>query len=346
MKLILDNIVFSLQKVGGISVYWFELIDRLLKTRSHLTFFQRECDNLLFKRLPKGGFLEIYNQTPLFLDRFLDVNTNSVNSKFIFHSSYYRITKNPKAISVVTIHDFIHEKYYTGIRKFLHVYQKKKAIKNAKAIIVISESTKRDLLYYYPNLCRDKIIRMIYNGVSTDFKPIRNKNKFNNSFLFVGSRESYKNFQFSVISISKLKDFTLTIVGKNLNNNEIVLLNKYLKHKWTLLNNIDNYKLNLLYNESFALLYPSSYEGFGIPLLESMKAGCPFIAFNNSSIPEVAGEAGYLMNNITFEDFYTGVLYILDNRDKIISLGYQRANEFNWDKCFKQTLELYEEVYI
>jgi mannosyltransferase len=345
MKIILDNIVFSLQKVGGISVYWFELIDRLLKTRSHLTFFQRESDNLLFKKLPKDGFFEVYNKTPIIFDRFLNVNTYSVNSKFIFHSSYYRITKNPNAISVITIHDFIHEKYYTGIRKFLHVYQKKRAIRNAKAIIVISESTKRDLLYYYPNLCKDKIIKIIYNGVSTDFKPVWGKNKFNKSFLFIGSRESYKNFQFSVISISKLQNFTLTIVGKNLDNKEISLLNKYLKNKWTLLNNIDNNKLNYLYNESFALIYPSSYEGFGIPLLESMKAGCPFIAYNSSSIPEVAGKAGYLLDNITFDDFYTGVLYILNNRDEIINQGYKQSEKFNWENCFKQTLALYEEVY-
>ena len=346
MKLILDNIVFSLQKVGGISVYWYEIIDRLLKTRSHLIFFQRECDNLLLKKLPKDIFVEKCNNTPLIFDRFFNVNTNSVKSKFIFHSSYYRITKNPNAISVTTIHDFIHEKFYTGIRKRLHVYQKKRALKYAKAIIVISENTKRDLLKYYPNLCKDKIIRVIYNGVSNDFKPISGTNTFKNSFLFVGSRESYKNFTFSVISISKLQDFTLTIVGKNLNNKEINFLNKYLKNRWTLFNNIDNDKLNFLYNESFALLYPSSYEGFGIPLLESMKAGCPFIALKRSSIPEVAGNAGYLMDNITFDDFYNGVLYTLDNREELIKLGYKQSNEFNWDKCFEQTLDLYKEVFI
>jgi len=345
MKLILDNIVFSLQKVGGISVYWFEIIDRLLKTRFHLTFVQRECDNLLFKKLPKEFFVESYNKTPLIFERFSKINTKSVKSKFIFHSSYFRITKNPNAISVITIHDFIHEKYYSGIRKYLHVYQKKRAIKNAKALIVISESTKIDLLYYYPNLCKDKIIRMIYNGVSTDFKPISDINKFKNSFLFLGSRESYKNFQFSVISISKLEDFTLTIVGKNLNNKEFIFLNKYLKNRWILFNDIDNHKLNFLYNESFALLYPSSYEGFGLPLLESMISGCPFIALKSSSIPEVAGKAGYLMDNLTFDNFYNGVLYTLENREEIINLGYKQSNDFNWDKCFNQTLELYEEVY-
>jgi mannosyltransferase len=346
MKLVLDNIIFSLQKVGGISVYWFEIIDRLLKTRSHLIFFQRDCDNLLFEKLPKDIFVEKYNNTPLIFDRFFNVNTYLVKSKFIFHSSYYRITKNPNAISVITIHDFIHEKFYTGIRKYLHIYQKKRALKNAKAIIVISENTKRDLFNYYPNLCRDKIIKVIHNGVSSDFKPISCINTFKNSFLFVGSRESYKNFIFSVISISKLQVFTLTIVGKNLNNNEINFLNKYLKNRWTLFNNIDNDKLNFLYNESFALLYPSSYEGFGIPLLESMKAGCPFIAFNRSSIPEVAGNAGYLMNNIIFDDFYNGVLHILGNREELIKLGYKQSDEFNWDKCFKQTFDFYEEIYI
>lgn len=344
MNILLDNIIFSLQKVGGISVYWFELINRLIRTNNKIYFINRKNSNLLAGKLSET-LVEEKSWLPVFFDRFISVNTEYINSKFIYHSSYNRITSNPNAISVITIHDFIHEKYYNGARKILHVNQKKKALKNSRGIIVISENTKNDLLFYYPDLCKNKKIKKIYNGVSSDFFPIENKEEFKNSFLFVGSREKYKNFNFTVISISKLENYTLQIVGCRLNKSEINFLNYYLPNKWALYNNISNDILNKLYNNSFALIYPSSYEGFGIPILESMKAGCPFISYNNSSIPEVAGDAGYLMNELTFDDFHSGVNYIEKNRNLILERGFLQVNKFSWSKCFAETIAFYEEIY-
>jgi mannosyltransferase len=98
---------------------------------------------------------------------------------------------------------------------------------------------------------------------------------------------------------------------------------------------------------SFCLLYPSSHEGFGIPIIESMKAGCPVISINKSSIPEISGNAAILVNGINKKKFIQSIKLLQNKnlRDKYISKGLKQAKKFSWDKCFKETLKFYSEVY-
>jgi mannosyltransferase len=102
-------------------------------------------------------------------------------------------------------------------------------------------------------------------------------------------------------------------------------------------------ELNALYNNAFALVYPSSYEGFGIPVVEAMKAGCPFIALNKSSIPEVAGDAGVLMDDLTIDFFNEALSRIKTDRDEIIIKGLNQVSNFSWEKCYYETLKIYKE---
>ena len=340
-KIILDNIIFSLQKAGGISTYWFELYSRILRDHNDVFFVDRENENIVTKRhiiskekILKTGF------SNLIVDRFINVSLKKVNENFIFHSSYNRITTNRKAKHVVTLHDFVHEKYYSGVRRFLHSYQKGKAINKADAIITISENTKKDLLTYFPNTNINKIY-VIYNGVSDDFYPLKIED-LKKDFLFIGSREKYKNFDFAIKAIAQTNCFRLNIVGSFLKQEEIIMLNKLIPGRWELFNNIDNAKLNELYNNAYALIYPSSYEGFGIPLLEAMKSGCPFIALNSSSIPEVAGNAGILIDNLEFALFDDAVKQIDKRREEIIELGFEQVKKFSWEKCYQETINVYK----
>jgi mannosyltransferase len=344
MKIIFDNIVFSLQKAGGISTYWFELYSRILRDYNDVFFVDRENDNIVAKQhiINKENTIKT-GIANLLLDRFVNISLKKVTEKFIFHSSYNRITTNKNAKQVLTLHDFVHEKFYAGVRRFLHSYQKGNAIEKADAIIVISENTKKDLLLFFPNINPNKV-SVIYNGVSDDF--FRTKEQVvTNDFLFIGSREKYKNFDFAVKAIAQTDSFKLNIVGSILRKDEIVMLNKFIPGRWKLFNNIDNSKLNELYNNAFALIYPSSYEGFGIPLLEAMKAGCPFIAYNSSSIPEVAGDAGILIDKLDVSLFKETVLMIAVNREEIVKKGFNQANKFSWEKCYQETLQVYKELY-
>lgn len=344
MKIILDNIVFSLQKAGGISTYWFELSSRFLRDYDNVFFVDRENKNIVSKNfiVSKERFLNT-GISNLLLDRFMNVKLNKINDLFIFHSSYNRVSTNKYAKQVLTVHDFVHERFYTGIRRFLHSYQKGKAINNADVIIVISENTKKDLMFFFPNINPYKI-NVIYNGVSGDFFPVKGK-KISNDFLYIGSREKYKNFDFAVKAISQTNKFKLNIVGSVLSDEEVKMLNKLIPKRWELFTNIENATLNELYNNAYALIYPSSYEGFGIPLLEAMKAGCPFIAYNSSSIPEVAGNAGVLIDRLEVLLFNEAVSIIEENREEIVKKGFNQGNKFSWEKCYQETLKVYKDLY-
>ena len=357
MTVIIDLIAFSLQKSGGVSVYWYEIINRMLiQSDSEHLFIEenRQKENIFRKELKIQENHIINEKTRLsnYLSRYREINLKISNKDFIFHSTYYRtltkvVKKRNNVKEVVTVHDFTYEHFSKGLKKWVHCYQKKKAISAADVVICISENTKKDLLYFYPQFS-SKDIRVVYNGVSIDYfriPELKSKNNISPFFLFVGSRTDYKNFDFTVKAIAQTKDFILKIVGGNLNDKELLMLNKLIPNRWQSYINIANKELNILYNSAFALIYPSSYEGFGIPLLEAMKAGCPFIACNSSSIPEVAGDAGILIDKLEVSLFNEAVSMIDVNREDIVKKGFKQANNFSWDKCYKETLQVYKELY-
>jgi len=349
MKIHFDNIIYSLQRAGGISTYWGELSKRLIRDKIDVTFIEMKGVTNVVRNSLEISNLKLITEKAFFLKRFLSLNFSDTAGKFIFHSSYNRVTCNKMALPVITIHDFVHEKFYTGIRRLLHSYQKSKAIKSADRVIVISENTKKDLLFYHPKIDPNKI-RVIYNGVSEDFFPLLSDTTQTTSLkrkkiLFVGSREHYKNFNFVVEVVSQLNGFELSIVGSQLKREEEKLLRHKLGSRWELFNNISNKELNIIYNQACTLLYPSSYEGFGIPPLEAMRAGTPFIALRKSSIPEVAGDAGILLNDLDVESFKNAIFTVESNREALRKKGFEQSTKFSWEKCYQQTLEVYKELY-
>jgi mannosyltransferase len=255
--------------------------------------------------------------------------------------------KGKNILNIVTVHDFTYEKKLTSLKRFVHIHQKKKSLFNADGIICISNNTKSDMLEIYPQL-KKKMISVIYNSYDEiNFFNIKNSNYEDNQVLFVGGRNGYKNFKLAVDSVSLSNDLFLNIVGSDLTSKEIEFLNLKLgKNRYKLYKYLSPKELNELYNKNLCLLYLSEYEGFGIPILEAMSAGCPVIVSNNSSIPEVAGAAGIYIK-LDPQDVLEKINQIrLDNvfRQNIVIKGLNNVKKFSWLESAKQVELFYSRI--
>ena len=332
-----DGIVFSLQKFGGISTYFRELIRgiELDKESKTLLYSEKNINNFQNSIFLKRRILERYRNVTL------PENAN------IFHSSYYRITANKKIKNIITVYDFTYEKFEKFPSKTIHSIQKKNAIKKADSIICISENTRQDLFEFYPQIDRN-IVSVVHLAASVEFQklfiPFNQKINIEPFVLFVGARAGYKNFATAVQALRDLKSLRLVFVGGGeLLAHELSLLNKIIPYRYKHIPSINTQELNMLYNTAICLLYPSLYEGFGIPILEAMATGCPVIAANISSIPEVAKEAAILLKDISHEQITAAIFKLLNEEENryYSELGYLNSLKFSWERTVLETKNIY-----
>ena len=353
--IIIDNIIFYLQKSGGASVVWQELISRLNKNddfKVEYLEYDKKPENIFYRQIDfDGKYIHRVRLFFLKMQRYLDLRMRNVKTLHIFHSTHYRYSKNKNAINITTVHDFTYEYFMSGLAAKVHFWQKRKAILNSDYVICISESTKRDLLKFIPEYDASRI-RIIYNGVSDDYFQIpAEKNDFNlykeqEYVVFVGARTGYKNFDLVVDSLVGTP-YKLVIVGKPLSETETERINSRIgASAYTHVGYVSNAELNKIYNKAYALMYPSSYEGFGIPILEAQKAGCPVIGYKASSVPEVMGDERLLIKYLNPEGIQQCLSMLSDNsvRNDIISHGKSNALKFSWDRMYAEVVELYQEA--
>jgi mannosyltransferase len=162
--------------------------------------------------------------------------------------------------------------------------------------------------------------------------------------LYIGHRTKYKNFDFAVEVIYNLpSNYKLIIIGNPLNVKEYNLLEKS-RNKFLYFGNINNNDLNNLYNIAECLLYPSSYEGFGIPLIEAFKCGCPVIAQKLEVFEEISSGAAILIEGLDLNLFKNKIIELqnLCFKKEYVELGFAQSEKFSWNKCISQVNEFYK----
>jgi len=334
--ILFDGIVFSLQPYGGISTLFTEILSRLPTSSYELLGFRQSPP-------PTLASASYAHQRPRFLERYRRARVE--HGADIFHSTYYRLPDSGDSKIVTTVYDFVYERFAPVHRRAVHGFQKRKAIARSDKLICISESTRRDLIAFSGSSLGDRAV-VIPLGVSEEFHPVAHV-EVRPQVLFVGIRGAYKNFAAVVDAISGLRDVDLVCVGGGeFARSEIDMMERRIPGRYRSSGYLSTAALNLEYNRSLCLAYPSLYEGFGIPILEAMRAGCPVVAVNRSSVPEVAGDAALLLQRGDADEIRTAIQSIMvsSTRNDLVRRGRARAAKFGWDETVKKTIAVYEEL--
>lgn len=373
IKIKYDFQIFNSQKYGGISKYFVYLYINIKNLGLNPNIVVPIYRNKYLSNLNRNNYFNFYlNTENQFINRILKVVSflfDFIHSKFhkydIVHKTYFASKINlfgfqfllssfssAKSKNVITFYDMSYLLFPKLLKnsKNIVALQKEQCAK-ADLIISISESTKNDLIKYF-NIDQNKI-KVIHLGVDQEvFFKANNEYcvHYNNFILYVGSRDGYKNFDIFLRSFSNLKAHNINLVvfgGSNFNIKEINLINSLNILEKVFYLDGDEKLLAKLYNSAKMFVYPSLYEGFGLPILEAMSCGCPVIAGKNSSIVEVAGNAAKLIDTNDTEVLTNSMDEILENDElklSLINLGLKRSKQFSWEKCALDTIEAYERL--
>ncbi len=380
MNVLYDHQIFTMQKYGGVSRYFTEIISHIRENvkidiaikysnNAYLTNLKLKPEieklvNPYEKFLPNINFrgkrklfnllsrLKSYKSTdPNIFNKNLSIEQLKSQDFDIFHPTYYdnyfleHIGHKP---FVLTIYDMIHELYPEMINDPELCQRKAILAKKASHIIAISDQTKKDIIEIL-GIPENKIsVIYLANSIQENFIKLELPKNY---LLFVGERGFYKNFLFFASSIAPLlkKDSTLMIIctGRNFNQTELNYLSRENIQNRFLYKESNDRELFQLYKNAKAFIFPSHYEGFGLPILEAFKAGCPMILSNSSCFREIAGDAATYFSPTNSNELITAVETMLqknDFRNILVQKGYEREKYFSWEKSAKETAELYRKV--
>ncbi len=360
MKVLYDYQKFSTQKVGGITRYFAEL-------------FNAFSDNVVpYVSIRFNRNLYISGREDLFLHKVRDFDFNFRGRKFalaaverlnrwcamadlrnadydIFHPTYYDTYYERAGIRapvVVTVHDMIQE-LWPDVFGSRIIGLKKSQIFGSDHIVAVSENTKKDILNIYPEISPSKI-SVIYHGVSLHGVRPSDRPLPEKFILFVGKRDGYKNFIPLISALCPLfkadRELKLLCAGEKFKPYEITFLNENGLSDSVIQVDADDSMLLAMYSKARLFVFPSLYEGFGLPILEAFSAGCPVCLSDASCFPEIAEDAAVYFDPMDGDSILDAVGRCLSDeelRNKVIRKGRGRLGAFDW----KRSAHSLENVY-
>lgn len=360
MKIIYDHQCYW-ERFGGVSKYFTEIIKRIpkeqyilpvkLTNNEYIHQIQGINTHTFFRDINFRGKATLIKE----LGKLYSIVPILKGNYDIYHPTHYDcygLDLIPKRVrTIATIHDMnyyvIPDLYGKGSR--LANWQKKMAEK-VDHIITISQSSKKDLINIW-NIPESKI-SVIYHGVNAEMiskvPKIEIKEKY---ILYVGRRSKYKNFSLLINAFAKLslkhKNLYLFCAGEKWSKEEIRELNNLkIIDKCRSFQATDNELINL-YKNAVAFVFPSFYEGFGLPILEAMAAECPMILSNTSCFPEIAKNAALYFNPNSLDELIDNIELLINDyseRNNLILRGKSIVRDYSWKKSVQQHLEVYKSI--
>jgi len=340
------------QNISGVGVYVKNLYEELSSSKEiHVKGVWKFNQAFKSRHLSK----HISGQSNIFFPSF----SNILNHKFnVFHGPDFNLYCGNKFKTVLTLHDFAFFEDNLLDVDFAKYYKEKVDFilrkKTPDRIITVSNFTKEKLIEKYPSF--EKKVFTVHHGVNhlLSLSSKKEPKTTSNSpyFLFVGNIERRKNIIALVKAFQEVNkkhpEFKLKIIGKDgfdSNNIHKFIHQSKIKNKIDVIQNVNIYNLIQLYQNAFALTYPSLYEGFGFPILEAMSLGCPVITSNFGAMKEISGDCAVQVQPNDIESISSGMLSLITNpsyRKNLISNGYNRAQQFTWKKCAIETIRAYQ----
>jgi glycosyltransferase involved in cell wall biosynthesis len=285
----------------------------------------------------------------------------------VFHAPHYVLPPAVTCRSVVTIHDCIHLMFPQYLpNKMAYAYARASmwaAVKRSDRILTVSEASKRDILHFF-NVAPEKIV-VVYNAIDDHFwltppddevARVRERYQLDHQFiLYVGNIKPHKNLVRLIEAFAELRrtgfeELKLLIIGDEISKlpslRRAVHGHKLHKHV-RFLGYVSDDTLRVLYRLAALFAFPSLYEGFGLPPLEAMASGTPVVASNQSSLPEVTGDAAVLVDPYDVASIVDGMRRVLSDATLAADLrrrGPARAREFSWARSVDQTRTVYQQV--
>ncbi len=369
MRIVYTPDIFSRQSVGGISRYFVELIreflvaervDVELSQRWHINEHLRELQDTT--ELP-GKFdprLRVLRHVLPFLNSDFGLRSRTrTNSTAIVHHTYYSFSSpNGAACLIATAHDVMPELFWNRSHPRVKglLLAKRRTLDAANRVIAVSEHTKRDIVNFYD--LDPEVVDVIPHGnrmVSSTLDDVRGTSVVQRSkpyLLYVGARGGYKNWVTLVRAFAESRflrrEFEILCFGGGVfSRTEQELLATLGVSDSVSVTAGDDTALAAAYHGATAFVYPSCYEGFGLPPLEAMGCGCPVITSDAASIPEVVGGAGVYFDATDVDSIRSAIESTVESASKLSRLrqaGLDREKQFRWQRTAELTLLTYEKA--
>ena len=362
--IVFDHQIFSLQQFGGISRYFCELASRVdgsgdflarIAAPVHYNDYLAACDASVYgvylpMKIPRSG--RAYRAVA----RSLSPVAICAARPSIVHRTYFGRSFAPAGVpTVVTVYDMIHELFPENfLSSDTTSRDKRRSVEVADLVVCISHSTAEDLIRIF-SVPREKV-RVVHLGFSDVFSRTgaeRLAAKSRPYLLYVGHRAGYKNFAGFLRAYAgnpRLRSlFDIVVFGGSDFTSEERRLIGDVGVRGDAVRRVtgSDGELARAYANAHLFVYPSKYEGFGIPPLEAMAAECPVACSNVSSIPEVVGDAAELFDPDSDQSIAAAIERVCFDdarRDELIGAGRRRLQMFSWDRCARETLDAYREV--